>query len=131
MAENMKNNESAVDRSANPGESVLSFTESIKREIQEVLEERNIQQRVATYITSLAGKKFPVETADEEIRAIVGMVERANMEFWYNQHKINMYCDARKERKFAIIRVTTTDISPQLPLYQRTIFPILEVRSHI
>lgn len=87
-----------------------------------------IDQRFNQWIASLEGKRFPIETADQQIGAIQHAVRRAGRELVFDDTPVALYLAKPARAKHARIYVTSLGERPQKRLHEGVTLPRLSTR---
>ena len=80
------------------------------------------------WLDALSGRRFPVEHAQDEIRAIRRVVEFSGRELLFEGQPASISANVHELRRNAAIRIVTLGVRPQKVLYHKTYFPPLRSR---
>lgn len=99
-------------------------------EIAQALGQIRIAERINEWLGRLAGRKFPVATAEADIQAILDTVKCANLRLSYRGQLVALYPQIQARATHAKIRLCTIGVTPRRWLWEKNILPRLRAVQH-
>ncbi len=107
--------------------SVEEASDIFRSDIAQVLEIIHIHERIEAWLQTFEGRKLPAESAQGDIRNILDVVDKANLQLVLEGKPVTLYVDSSTE-PHAKISVHTIGVKPPEKMRCLTPLPRLSVR---